>query len=111
MRYVSKKFLSDNIGEGGSMICEVESPRPEDLTEYTMEHPSVDASVILRACYGEPVALDFTIRSEKGLIDRVKKINTMIEEMCKFRESLAGAWLLLKDDIAVKQEEENKEGW
>ena len=106
MRYISKKFLSKNFYEGGSIIAQVESDRPEDISDYTIEHPSVEANLCFRACHGEPITLDFTIRSDKSLQERIEKIDVLIHEMKEFRENFEQAWNTLKQDIEVRVNED-----
>lgn len=105
MRHISKKFLSNTFHESGAMICQVETERLEDITSYEVDRPSMEASVIFKGCYGEPVTLDFSVRNDKSFGERLEKVNLMIDELLMFRNQLDYGWKTYMQDIATKRKE------
>lgn len=98
MIYCSKRWLSKRNDETGSMVCRAITPR---LKDRYGERNSVEASIVVRSCYGEPCELDFNIYSEKGLQDRLDKLDTMIAELVEFKAQLPGIW---EDSVKVGEE-------
>ena len=91
MRYANKQFLSNDpqdADESGSMVCALTTDLYSDLYRHSAEKPTVDGSVQVRDCYGKPVTLDFTVRSDNGLVRRLAKLDRMIEMLTEMREKL-----------------------
>lgn len=93
MRHVSKEFLSPAAYESGSIITMVETARVKDMCSYTLNSPpQIHAKIILRACYGEPLELDFDVRGEKGFAKRLAKIEKLQAELEKFKTHFVSGW-------------------
>lgn len=105
MRHISKKFLSNTFHESGAIICQIETERLEDITSYEVDRPSMEASVMFKGCYGEPVTLDFCVRDDKSFGERLEKVNLMIDELLMFRNQLDYGWKTYMQDIATKRKE------
>lgn len=105
MRYTSKKFLSSSPDETGTLIVKIETQRVRDMTEWSIKNPSMSASLIFRACYGEPVAIDFDIGSHKSLSKRNEKIDLIIDELVAFKKQMNEAWNSYSRDLKFKAKE------
>lgn len=92
MRYISKKFLSADLEESGSMVVSASTPKGTDYDAYTAHNPRVNAKVVFRACYGEPCELDFGFQTDGGLAKRLAKLDLMIEELQSLKEQLTPMW-------------------
>lgn len=89
MNYVSKRFLSETDGdETGSIICKAKAGDYDDLHRYSAEHPTVDASISIRDCYGKPVELEFSVSENYTVADRQAKVDVLIGELVAFKEAL-----------------------
>lgn len=93
MRYTSKEFLSTSPYESGSIVTMVETARVKDMCSYTLKgDPMINAKITLRACYGEPLELDFDVRGHKGFAKRLAKLEKLQDELEKFKTHLVNGW-------------------
>lgn len=114
MRYISKNFLSPCAGETGSVVVEVTTPRVKDLYLYgsgkdAIINPDMEGTLTFRACYGEPVKLDFNCCSQKDFEKRISKLDLIIEEVTKMRGQMTEMWYSHLRDIEHRMKE-SKEG-
>lgn len=110
MRYVDKRFLSEDAHESGSMICTVETARPCDMDEYTLRRdPNISGSIQVRDCNGRPVNLDFDAWGEKQWKKRLDKLDGMIAQLTTMRKQYHEMWWSLQRDIEFKKAELEKE--
>ncbi|WKV20509.1 hypothetical protein 16Q_116 [Pseudomonas phage 16Q] len=106
MRYVSKQFLSPAAHETGSIVCTVETPRIKDMSDWgSGAKPSLHASVGFRACYGEPVSLEFNCESQRAFEKRQDKLNLMIDELTKMRDQMTEMWYSHLRDVEFKNKQ------
>lgn len=96
MRYLSKQWLSPAHNESGSIILKASTYPIEDVWRSYAEKPSIDAEIVIRACHGEPLTLDFDVRDEEALQKRKDKIDLMIRELMLFRRNLDVLWADVK---------------
>lgn len=93
MRYSSKEFLSPSPYESGSIITLVETPLVKDIDEHMLENdPRMTAKITMRACYGEPIELDFDVYGESGFEKRLAKIDKLQAEIEKFKSHFVSGW-------------------
>jgi len=119
MRHISKQFLSPCANETGSMVCQIETPLVKHLHAYNYDYmgnkadmtikPDMDASVMFRACHGEPVRLEFNCNSQKDFEKRLTKVSLMIQELEDFRRQMGEMWYSHLRDIEFKMTELEKE--
>lgn len=93
MRYSSKEFLSPNPYESGSIVTIVETALVKDICSYTLgQDPRMTAKITMRACYGEPIELDFDVYGESGFEKRLAKIEKLQSEIEKFKSHFVSGW-------------------
>lgn len=114
MRYISKNFLSPCAGETGSIVVEVTTPRVKDLYVYgsgaeAKIHPDLDATLSFRACYGEPVKLDFNVSNQKDFEKRIAKLDLIVDELSKMRGQMTEMWYSHLRDIEFKMKQESED--
>ena len=99
MRYVSKEFLSPSAHESGSIVCTVETSKPDQISNYRANQGGgIDASIRLADC-SEHVIIDFNATGKKAFDKRLKKIDKMLEEITLFREQYIACWNQHQVDI------------
>jgi len=111
MRYTSKEFLSPSPYESGSIITSVETPLTKDICEYTIKQdPRMSAKIVMRACYGEPIELDFDVNGTRGFEKRLAKIQKLQDEIEKFKTHFVKGWEnhLRNYEFAKSMKETNK---
>lgn len=80
----SKTFLSDNPDEFGSIGWSVEG--------HHMNNPAKkSANLTLKDCY-KRIDLEFYYSGFNEYESRIKKIDTLINELSDFREALRDSW-------------------
>jgi hypothetical protein len=110
MRHTEKRFLSDDAGETGSMVCTVETARVKDLTEYSIKSdPHISGGIQIRDCGGRPVNLDFDAWGEKQFFKRLTKLDEMIAQLQRMRVQYHEMWYSHLRDIEFKKKEFEKE--
>jgi hypothetical protein len=109
MRHTEKRFLSDDAGETGSMVCTVETMLVKDLVEWNLDHPSISGSIQVRDCHGRPVNLDFGAHSEKTFRKRLDKLDGMVAQLQRMRTQYHEMWHSHLRDIDFKKKEIEKE--
>lgn len=93
MRYSSKEFLSPSPYESGSIVTMVETALVKDICSYTLGgDPRMTAKITLRACYGEPLELDFDVHGKGGFEKRLAKIEKLQAELEKFKSHFVSGW-------------------
>ncbi|CUR44264.1 hypothetical protein VCM_00045 [Pseudomonas phage VCM] len=111
MRHTEKRFLTEDAGETGSMVCTVETPRVKDLDEWTVKHdPYISGDIQIRDCGGRPVNLDFDARGEKQFKKRLDKLDGMIAQLQRMRVQYHEMWYSTLRDRDFKVKELAKEG-
>lgn len=102
MKYVTKRFLDENDPEEtGSIVCRASMTSYDELYRYSAENPSVDASIMVRDCYGKPVELEFSINAKSHtLADREAKLDMIIAELQAFKKALPKLYAQAKMDAA-----------
>jgi len=108
MRYVSKRFLSDAAHETGSMISMIETPLIKDMYAWgdgENVKPNLTAELAFRACYGEPVKLEFSAHDIKSFHKRIEKLDLMINELNKMRDQMTEMWYSHLRDCQFKEKE------
>lgn len=110
MRHTEKRFLSEDAGETGSMVCTVETSRVKDITKYSLDQdPSISGSIQVRDCSGRPVNLDFDAWGEKQWKKRLDKLDGMISQLQRMRTQYHEMWWSHMRDIEFKKAELEKE--
>lgn len=110
MRHTEKRFLSDDAGETGSMVCTVETARVKDLDSWTVgRDPHIGAGIQIRDCGGRPVNLDFDAWGEKQFFKRLTKLDEMIAQLQRMRVQYHEMWYSHLRDIEFKKKEFEKE--
>lgn len=109
MRHTEKRFLTDDAGESGSMICEVSTIQVKDMTEWNMKEPYISGSIQVRDCGGRPVNLDFDASGEKAFKKRLDKLDGMIAQLQRMRKQYHEMWWSHLRDIEFKRQELEKE--
>lgn len=111
MRYSSKEFLSQSPYESGSIVTMVETALVKDICSYTLgQDPRMVAKMTLRACYGEPLELDFDVYGKGGFEKRLAKIQKLQDEIGKFKSHFVSGWEnhLRNFEFAKEQKEKEK---
>lgn len=109
MRYVSKEFLSNCAHESGSIVCTIETAKPEDISSYRAKQGSnIDADIRIADC-SEHVILDFNAVGQKAFDKRIAKLDKMLEEITLFREQYIACWKQHQLDIAVRLAQDAKD--
>lgn len=93
MKYISKRFLSDDQDETGSIVVKVEGTTMADMGRWNAENVSVNAEVTFRDCHGKPIYLQFCLDKEHSLDSRFDKVNLIIAELEKLKVQLRKAFL------------------
>ena len=104
MKYINKQFLSSDYDESGSIVLRCKSPRkrkdnPDPVDDIF--HPGntyVEASMQVRDCFKEPVEICFDFDSEKGLTNRLVKVDNMIAMLEEFKVKLLDCWIDVDND-------------
>lgn len=81
MTYISKRFLSDDHDETGSMVVRVNATKKEDMGPWSAKECRVEAEVTFRDCHGKPIYLQFGLDNDHTLEARFKKIDLIVEEL------------------------------
>ena len=83
----NKIFLSDNVDETGSLDWYVK----DAWYGKKSPHNTRESTVQIRDCYKQ-IELDFSYDSYEEYTDRLKKIDTLINELISFRTALRDSW-------------------
>jgi hypothetical protein len=108
MRFIKKKFLSNKaFDEEGNIVvrCETQKKLQKTCGKVDRWARNMNAEVVIRACFGDPVKLDFSVHSESSFKKRKKKLKKMIELLEELGENMDIQWEDLKQRI---KKEENK---
>lgn len=106
MRHTEKRFLSDDAGETGSMVCTVETARVVDMDEWTIKRdPHISGGIQIRDCGGRPVNLDFDAWGERQFVKRLDKLDNMIAQLQRMRTQYHEMWWSHLRDIEFKKSE------
>lgn len=108
MRHTEKRFLTEDAGETGSMVCTVETVRVKDMTEYSTREPSISGNIQIRDCGGRPVNLDFDAWGDKQFMKRLDKLDNMIAQLQRMRTQYHEMWYSHKRDIQFYTAEQAK---
>jgi hypothetical protein len=110
MRHTEKRFLSEDPGETGSMVCTVQTQRLKDIEEWeTKQPPNISGDIQIRDCGGRPINLDFDARGEKQFKKRLDKLDGMIAQLQRMRVQYHEMWYSHLRDIEFKKQELAKE--
>lgn len=110
MRHTEKRFLTDDPGETGSMVCTVETIRVKDMDEWTVKRePNISGNIQIRDCGGRPVNLDFDAWGDKQFKKRLDKLDGMIAQLQRMRTQYHEMWWSHLRDIEFKKAELAKE--
>lgn len=106
MRHTEKRFLSDDAGETGSMVCTVETARVKDMNEYSVNQDAhISGGIQIRDCGGRPVNLDFDAWGQKQFVKRLDKLDNMIAQLQRMRTQYHEMWWSHLRDIEFKKSE------
>ncbi|WYN05010.1 hypothetical protein ISREJYDI_CDS0044 [Pseudomonas phage UNO-G1W1] len=108
MRHTEKRFLTEDAGETGSMVCTVETVRVKDMTEYSTREPQISGNIQIRDCGGRPVNLDFDAWGEKSWKKRLDKLDGMIAQLQRMRTQYHEMWWSHLRDIEFYKAEQAK---
>lgn len=111
MRHTEKRFLTDDPGETGSMVCTVETMRVKDIDQWYIDRdePRIEGSIQVRDCSGRPVNLDFDAYGEKQFKKRLDKLDGMIAQLQRMRTQYHEMWWSHLRDIEFQKNELAKE--
>lgn len=90
VKYGSKRFLSEEDVYSTGSICVYSC-----LEEGYEGHIHHDAEIILKDC-NKSISLDMRFRNENEFQERVEKIDTLVDELLKFKEVLSEHWKVLQ---------------
>jgi hypothetical protein len=111
MRHTEKRFLTEDAGETGSMVCTVETMRVKDMDEWTLgRDPHISGDIQIRDCGGRPINLDFDAYGEKQFKKRLDKLDGMIAQLQRMRTQYHEMWWSHLRDIEYKKAELAKGG-
>lgn len=81
------------------------TPPPEELYNWGEIKPAMEASVLIRGCYGDPVELEFACYKPETFEKRIEKLDTLIEDLDNMRAAMHTIWDAHLIDIATKNEQ------
>lgn len=93
MRYVRKEFLSPSADETGNIVCQIETPRQKDISEYhTKDGCAWMRGTIKMSDCSKTVHLDFDCHDQKSYEKRIAKLDKIVEEVQAMRHQYEAAW-------------------
>lgn len=110
MNYISKRFLSDDVDETGSIVVRVQTTTMEDMGQWSAENNWVQGEVTIRDCHNKPIYLQFSLDKEHTLESRLDKVDLIIGELEALKSKLIAANIeaqLISKEWLTKHSEEN----
>lgn len=103
MRYVRKEFLSPCADETGSIVCQIETPRQKDITEYHVRDGAawLRGEIKVNDC-NRQVSLDFDCHDQKSYEKRIAKLDKFLKEAQDMRNQYQEAWENMLRDVAYR---------
>ena len=91
MNYISKRFLSDDVDETGSMVVRVQTTPLEDMGQWSADNNWVQAELTFRDCHNKPIYLQFCLDKQHTLEARLDKVDLIITELEGLKSKLIAA--------------------